>query len=157
MAIVSKITDEFKAHHKGKLDFYKLRGILPVIRSWPKRRKTPFRPRELEAQGVLGFISKNTPKIKGKVLEAWVKEGFGKRPRWQDTFMALGRKYWAINGVLPPILLDYQIHWHSPNAELELLSKTLYTPPKFIRSSPLLFNIISPNSSIGNSDANICP
>ncbi|GAI33764.1 unnamed protein product, partial [marine sediment metagenome] len=61
------------------------------------------------------------PKIKGKILEAWVTQSIGKRPRWQDTFMRLGMKYWGINGVLPPILLDYQVHWHTPNPELKLL------------------------------------
>ena len=127
MAIISKITDELKAHHKGKLDFYMLRRILSVVRSWPQRRKTPFWPRELEAQGVLGFISKTTPKIKGKVLEAWVKEGFGKRARWQDTFIGLGMNYWGKNGEIPPILLDYQIHWHTPNPELELLLQKIET------------------------------
>ncbi|GAI78029.1 unnamed protein product, partial [marine sediment metagenome] len=121
MAIISKITDELKAHHKGKLDFYMLRGILPVVRSWPKRRKTPFRPRELAAQGVFGILAKSTTKITDKVLEAWKIGSIGKRPRWQDTFMSLGMKYWAIHGEIPPILLDYQIHWHTPNPELELL------------------------------------
>ncbi|GAH93135.1 unnamed protein product, partial [marine sediment metagenome] len=72
MAIISKITDELKAQHKGKLDFYMLRRILPVVRSWPKRRKTPFRPRELEAQGVFGFLSKSTTFIQDKVREAWI-------------------------------------------------------------------------------------
>ncbi|GAI81476.1 unnamed protein product, partial [marine sediment metagenome] len=81
MAIISNITDELKAHHKGKLDFYMLRGILPVVRSWPKRRKTPFRPRELEAQGVFGILSKNTTFIQDKVREAWIVESIGKRPR----------------------------------------------------------------------------
>ncbi len=121
MAIISNVTDELRANHKGNFDYYKLRGIKWVVRDWPQRRKTPFRPRELEAQGVLGFISKTTPKIKGKVREAWVKEGFGKRARWQDTFIGLGMYYWGKNGEIPPILLDYQIHWHTPNPELELL------------------------------------
>ncbi len=125
MAIISNITDELKAYHKGKFDYYKLRGIKWVVRDWPQRRKTPFRPRELEAQGVFSVIAKYYPKIKGKVKEAWVNESFGKRPRWQDTFMTLGMKYWAINGEIPPILLDYQIHWHSPNPELKLLLQTI--------------------------------
>lgn len=125
MAIVSKITDELKTKHKGIYDFYELRGILPVVRSWPKRRKIPFRPREEAAQAAFSVIAKYYPKIKGKILEAWVAESVGKRPRWQDTFMTLGMKYWAKNGVLPPILLDYQIHWFSPNAELKLILQTI--------------------------------
>ncbi|GAH51790.1 unnamed protein product, partial [marine sediment metagenome] len=68
MAIVSKITDELKAKGKGKLDFYMLRGILPVVRSWPKRRKTPFRPRELAAQGVFGILSKSTTFMQGNIV-----------------------------------------------------------------------------------------
>ncbi|GAH26604.1 unnamed protein product, partial [marine sediment metagenome] len=121
MAIVSKITDELKAKGKGKLDFYMLRGILPVVRSWPKRRKTPFRPRELAAQGVFGILSKSTTFMQDKVKEAWIVESIGKRPRWQDTYIGLGMKYWGVNGEIPPILLDYQIHWHTPNPELKLL------------------------------------
>lgn len=121
MAIVSKITGEMIAKGKGKIDYYMLRGILPVARSWPKRRETPFRPRELEAQGVFGYLSKSTTYIQDKVREAWIVESIGKRPRWQDTFIGLGMKYWGINKDIPPILLDYQIHWHSPNPELELL------------------------------------
>ncbi|GAI88076.1 unnamed protein product, partial [marine sediment metagenome] len=107
--------------HKGKLDFYMLRGILSVVRSWPQRRKTPFRPRELEAQGVFGILSKSTTFMQDKVKEAWIVESIGKRPRWQDTFIGLGMKYWGINKEIPPILLDYQIHWHTPNPELKLL------------------------------------
>jgi len=125
MAIVSKITDEMKVKGKKKFDFYMLRGILPVVRSWPKRRKTPFRPRELEAQGVLGILSKNTTLIKDKVREAWIVESIGKRPRWQDTFIGLGMKYWGINNEIPPILLDYQIHYSSPQFELEILIKKI--------------------------------
>ncbi|GAH59325.1 unnamed protein product, partial [marine sediment metagenome] len=121
MAKVSKITGEMIANGKKEIDFYMLRGILPVARSWPKRRKTPFRPRELEAQGVFGILSKNTTLIQDKVKEAWIVESIGKRPRWQDTFIGLGMKYWGINKEIPPILLDYQIHWHSPNPELDLL------------------------------------
>ncbi|GAI09904.1 unnamed protein product, partial [marine sediment metagenome] len=121
MAKVSKITDEMLVKGKRKIDFYMLRGILPVARSWPKRRETPFRPRELEAQGVFGILSKNTTLIQDKVREAWIVESVGKRPRWQDTFIGLGMKYWGINGEIPPILIDYQIHWHTPNPELELL------------------------------------
>jgi len=121
MAIVSKITGGMIAKGKGVIDYYMLRGILPVARSWPKRRETPFRPRELEAQGVFGILSKSTTFIQDKVREAWIVESIGKRPRWQDTYIGLGMKYWGINGEIPPILLDYQIHWHSPNPELELL------------------------------------
>jgi len=121
VAIVKKITDEMIVKGKGIIDYYMLRGILPVARSWPKRRKTPFRPRELEAQGVFGILSKSTTFIQDKVKEAWVVESIGKRPRWQDTYIGLGMKYWGINGEIPPILLDYQIHWHTPNPELELL------------------------------------
>jgi len=121
MAIVSKITGEMIAKGKGIIDYYMLRGILPVARSWPKRRETPFRPRELEAQGVFGILSKSTTYIQDKVREAWIVESIGKRPRWQDTFIGLGMKYWGVNKEIPPILLDYQITWHSPNPELELL------------------------------------
>lgn len=121
MAIVSKITGGMIAKGKGIIDYYMLRGILPVARSWPKRRKTPFRPRELEAQGVFGILSKTTTTIQDKVREAWIVESIGKRPRWQDTFIGLGMEYWGINQEIPPILLDYQITWHTPNPELELL------------------------------------
>ncbi|GAJ17095.1 unnamed protein product, partial [marine sediment metagenome] len=44
-----------------------------------------------------------------KVREAWIVGSFGKRARWQDTFIGLGMEYWGINRVLPPILLDYQV------------------------------------------------
>lgn len=125
MAIVSKITGGMIAKGKGIIDYYMLRGILPVARSWPKRRKTPFRPREIEAQGVFGIISKSTTFIQDKVREAWIVESIGKRPRWQDTYIGLGMKYWGVNGEIPPILLDYQIHWHSPNPELEILIQKL--------------------------------
>jgi len=77
MAIVSKITGGMIAKGKGIIDYYMLRGILPVARSWPKRRKTPFRPRELEAQGVFGIISKATTFIQDKVREAWIVECIG--------------------------------------------------------------------------------
>lgn len=121
MAIIKRITDELRVKGKKKLDYYMLRGILPVVRTWPKRRKTPFWPRELEAQGVFGILSKFTTSIQDKVREAWIVESIGKRPRWQDTFIGLGMKYWGINGEIPPILIDYQIKWHTPNPELELL------------------------------------
>lgn len=121
MAKVSKITDEMLVKFKHKLDVYRYRGKINVVRMWPKRREVPFRPREKAAQAAFSAITKYYPKITGKVLEAWIVESIGKRPRWQDTFLSLGMKYWAKYGEIPPILIDYQIHWHTPNPELELL------------------------------------
>ncbi|GAJ13628.1 unnamed protein product, partial [marine sediment metagenome] len=121
MAIVSKITGEIIAKGKGIIDYYMLRGILPVARSWPKKPKPPYTALQAEAMAVFGILSKSTTFIQDKVREAWIVESIGKRPRWQDTFIGLGMKYWGINKEIPPILLDYQIHWHTPNPELKLL------------------------------------
>ncbi|GAH99620.1 unnamed protein product, partial [marine sediment metagenome] len=121
MAIVKKITDELKAKHKKKYDYYMLRGILPVVRKWPKRTKIAYTSEQKEAQAVFGIISKSTRKIKGRVLEDWINQSFGKRSRWQDTFRGSGMKYWGKYREIPPILLDYQIKWHTPNPELKLL------------------------------------
>ncbi|GAJ13964.1 unnamed protein product, partial [marine sediment metagenome] len=62
-----------------KLDFYKLRGILPVVRSWPKRLKTAYTSGQKEAWAVFGILSKSTTLIQDKVREAWIAQSFWKK------------------------------------------------------------------------------
>jgi len=53
MATVNKVTGEAVELLRGHIDFYMLRGLLPVARKWPKKIKPPYTALQAEAQAVL--------------------------------------------------------------------------------------------------------
>ncbi|GAI84782.1 unnamed protein product, partial [marine sediment metagenome] len=57
MAIVDKITGEKIERLRGKVDFYLLRGILPVARRWPKKPKPPYTALQAEAMAVFAIAN----------------------------------------------------------------------------------------------------
>ncbi len=59
MAIVNKITAETIERMRGKIDFYLLRGITPVARSWPKKPKPPYTALQAEAMAVFALANKS--------------------------------------------------------------------------------------------------
>lgn len=109
MAIVDKITGEKIEKLRGVIDFYLLRGILPVARSWPKKPKPPYTPLQAEAMEVFSIACKLMSRISDNILEAWRIGSEGKRRQWTDTFKGLFMEYWKLNKVLSPMAIDYKI------------------------------------------------
>ncbi|GAH57296.1 unnamed protein product, partial [marine sediment metagenome] len=109
MAIVDKITGEKIEKLRGKVDFYLLRGILPVARRWPKKPKPPYTALQAEAMAVFAIASNCVSRIEGKILEAWRIGSVGKTASWPDTFRGIIMGYWKDNRSIAPIALEYNI------------------------------------------------
>lgn len=109
MAIVKKMTPETIERMRGKIDFYMLRGILPVARSWPKKPKPPYTDLQAEGMAVFSIGCKQMKEISEKVLKVWQSGTEGKREQWTDVFKGLIMKYWKTKRVIAPIAIDYEI------------------------------------------------
>lgn len=109
MAIINKVTPETIELLRGKIDFYLLRGILPVARKWPKKPKPPYTVLQAEAMAVFAIANKSMSRISEKLLEAWRVGSVGKKASWTDTFRAIIMNYWKLYKVIAPIVLDYTI------------------------------------------------
>ena len=121
MAIVDKITGEKIELLRGEVDFYLLRGILPVARRWPQKTSPPYTELQAEAQMVFGALKKALKFIKGKVLEDWKKNAVGMTGSWCDLFLDKGMYYWKHTREMPPVLLDYGVSHLSPRLTAAML------------------------------------
>jgi len=109
MAIVKEISEETIERMRGRIDFYMLRGILPVARRWPKKPKPPYTALQAEAMGVFAIANKSMHRITNNMLEAWRAETIGIKPSWTDVYRKIIMRYWKINKSIPPIALDYEV------------------------------------------------
>jgi len=109
MAIVKDVTPEQIETLRGRVDFYMLRGILPVARRWPKKPKPPYTELQAEGMAVFAKANKSMRRIKINILEAWRALSYGKRASWTDAYRAIAMKYWKITKTFPLIGLDYEV------------------------------------------------
>lgn len=109
MAIVDKIRPETIEKLRGVIDFYLLRGILPVARSWPKKPKPPYTPLQAEAMAVFAIANDSFHYLTDNIVKAWRISSVGKTAAWTDTFRSLIMKFWKIYRVIAPIAIDYQV------------------------------------------------
>lgn len=109
MAILSNITGEQIEKFRGVIDFYMLRGLLPVARKWPRKPKPPYTKLQAEAQAVFALAAGYTSVIKGEVLYWWQTSSEGKRQQWTDTVKAIVMRYWKIKREIPLIVLDFEV------------------------------------------------
>jgi hypothetical protein len=109
MAKVDKITGENIEKFRGIIDFYMLRGRLPVARSWPQKPKPPYTALQAEAMAVFGIAASSLSRISTNMLEEWRKGTIGVRPQWTDIFKGIIMSYWKINKNIAAIALDYKI------------------------------------------------
>jgi len=94
---------------RGKIDFYMLRGILPVARRWPKKPKPPYTPLQAEAMAVFAIANDTFKVLTDNIVKAWRLGSVGSTAAWTDTFRGLIMKYWKLNRVIAPIAIDYQV------------------------------------------------
>lgn len=109
MAKVREITPEAIELLRGTIDFYMLRGILPVARSWPKKPKPPYTELQATAMAVFSMSNESMRRLTAKMIEAWRVESFGKRASWTDKYRAIAGKYWKLTREYPLIALDYEL------------------------------------------------
>lgn len=109
MAIVDKITGEAIELLRGKIDFYLLRGILPVARSWPNKPKPPYTSLQAEAMVVFSIACSLMHRISDKMLAEWRKGTEGVRGQWTDVFKGLIMRYWKLNRTISPVALNYEV------------------------------------------------
>lgn len=109
MAIVNNVYGETVEYLRGKVDFYMLRGLLPVARKWPKKIKPPYTPLQAEAQKVFGLGASYTSLMYGEILDLWRLSAEGKRQQWTDTFKYLIMSYWKTHREIPFIVLEYSL------------------------------------------------
>ncbi len=109
MAIVDKIRPETIELLRGKIDFYLLRGILPVARSWPKKPKPPYTALQAEAMAVFSIANKSMRRLSDNMLKTWQATTVGITPSWTDVYRSIIMKYWKLNRTIAPIALDYEV------------------------------------------------
>lgn len=109
MAIVNEVTAETIERLRGTIDFYMLRGILPVARSWPKKPKPPYSDLQADAMEAFAIANKSMRELKPDILEAWRILAFGKRASWTDTYRSIVMKYWKRFKSIPAIAIDYEM------------------------------------------------
>ena len=109
MAKVGKVNPEAIELLRGKIDFYMLRGILPVARRWPKKPKPPYT--ELQATGMVVFskAASSMKRLSTNMRIAWRVLSVGKRSQWPDSYKAIALKYWKLTREFPLIALDYEV------------------------------------------------
>lgn len=109
MAIVESISAETIERMRGTIDFYMLRGILPVARSWPKKPKPPYTALQAEAMEAFAIANRSMSELSANMLEAWRVVSVGKKASWTDAFRSLVMKYWKKYRSIPLIALDYEV------------------------------------------------
>ena len=109
MARVKEITPEAIELLRGKVDFYLLRGILPVARSWPKKPKPPYTALQAEAMAVFAIANKSMHRLNTNILKKWQLSTVGKRPSWTDVYRAIIMKYWKKERKIAPIAINYEV------------------------------------------------
>lgn len=110
MAIVDKVTPETIEKLRGHIDFYMLRGILPVARRWPKKLKPPYTDLQSEAMAVFGIANWSMHRLDPNMLHKWQETTVGVRPSWTDVYRALIMKYWKEYRSIPPIAINYHVN-----------------------------------------------
>jgi len=109
MAKVNNVYPETIELLRGKVDFYMLRGILPVARSWPKKPKPPYTALQAEAMAVFSMAASSMKRLSPDMLIAWQSMSVGKRSQWPDSYKAIALKYWKLTREFPLIALDYEL------------------------------------------------
>lgn len=109
MAIVDSITGETIELLRGNIDFYLLRGILPVARKWPRKPKPPYTLLQAEAMAVFSIACSLISRITGNMLAVWRASSEGVRSQWTDVFKGLIMHYWKLNRSISPVALSYEI------------------------------------------------
>ena len=109
MAKVDMIRSETIEQLRGLVDFYNLRGILPVARAWPKKNSPPYTSLQAEAQAVFAIANADLSKITLHMLQYWRAATVGKRKQWTDDFRGIIMHYWKIYRSIPPIATDFEI------------------------------------------------
>lgn len=109
MAIVDKIAPETIEKLRGTIDFYMLRGILPVARMWPKKPKPPYTALQAEAMAVFAIANDSFHYLTDNIVAAWRISSVGKTAAWTDVFRSLIMKFWKKYKVIAPIAIDYQV------------------------------------------------
>lgn len=109
MAIVNQVTPETIEKLRGKIDFYMLRGILPVARRWPKKPKPPYTALQAEGMAVFAIANRSLSRISEDILIKWREGAVGKRESWTDTFRRIIMSYWKDNRSIAPIAIDYEL------------------------------------------------
>ena len=109
MAIVNQVKPETIERLRGVIDFYMLRGILPVARSWPKKPKPPYTDLQAEAMAVFAIANKSMRELSPNMLETWQLSTIGIKPSWTDVYRAIIMKYWKLTRTIAIIALDYEV------------------------------------------------
>lgn len=129
MAIVNKVTAETIERLRGVIDFYMLRGILPVARKWPKKPKPPYTALQAEAMAVFSIAQSSKKRLSENILEAWRLLAVGKREAWYDTYTGLIMGYWQKNRSIALIALDYSFVEYETEFKVKWEVLQLYLDP----------------------------
>lgn len=108
MAKLDMIHGEAIEKFRGIVDFYQLRGIVPVARSYPRKITPPYTEKQAQSQAVFALAAQDMSKLTLHILQQWRTNSEGKRKQWPDVFKSLCMSYWKKNRTFPPIATDYE-------------------------------------------------
>lgn len=129
MAIVDKVRPETIERMRGVIDFYMLRGITPVARSWPKKPKPPYTALQAESMAVFALANKSMHFLSDKMVKKWQEGSKGVSPSWTDTYRKLIMHYWKIKKDIPVIATNYNINETETSYQIIWDILKLYVPP----------------------------
>lgn len=109
MAKVGNVNPEAIELLRGKIDFYMLRGILPVARRWPKKPKPPYTVLQATGMAAFSMAASSMKRLSPHIRDVWKVSGRGKRSQWPDSYKAIVMKYWKLTRTFPLIALDYEV------------------------------------------------
>lgn len=104
---------------RGVLDFYRYKGVLPVVRKWPKKISPPYTTAQATAQKVFGMSRKVLSALSDKVINTWKYKNIGVRKNWTDQFTSIYMYYWGYYHKIPPVVIDYTIYSESDYKYIE--------------------------------------
>jgi len=109
MAIVDEVRPETVEKLRGVVDFYLLRGILPVARAWPKKPKPPYTALQAESMAVFAIANSLFSRLTQNMIDEWRSGTVGVKPAWTDVFRSIIMKYWKIYRIIAPVAIDYRV------------------------------------------------
>lgn len=130
MAIVDDLHPEAVELLRGKVDFYKLMGKLPIARAWPKKPTPPYTALQAEAMATFTKAKQSTVRLTLHIIQAWRTLCNGKQEAWADHYCGLIMHYWKIYRTLPPIATDYLVVRTATDYQVKWWILQLYLNPE---------------------------
>jgi len=130
MAIVDKIRGESIERLRGIIDFYLLKGLIPVARKYPKKLKPPYTELQAEAMAVFSLANRSMRRLSDNILYEWKTSSVGKKASWTDVYRGIIMRYWKKTREMAPIALDFVLIENETEYKVKWDIMQLYLDPE---------------------------